>query len=880
MTVRRVGKRLLALVRKRRLDRELENEIIAHLELAERDAIARGSSPDEARQVARKRFGGIEQVKEEHRDRRSFRWIETLLSDLRYGLASLRHAPGFTAVVVSVLALGVGANVAMFSVVDAVLLRPLPFPQPDRIVGVWEAPQPGAVNATSAPGFLDWNRLATTEFEALSAEQSISVALTNNQGAIRLAGKAVTASYFQVFATRAQLGRTFTPEDGSPGAAPAIVLSHAAWQSEFGGDPDILNRRPILDGVPHQIVGVLPPGVFDRDETRFWKPLIFTPGQQVREIHWLTVYGRLRDGVTTARASERLQAIFAALNQARPIDDRKGTIVVEPVARLLVGADLARSIYVAFGAVALVLLIACANTVNLLLAKAASRRRELAVRSALGASRGRLIAQLLTESVALCLIGGAAGIAIAGLLIRAAKPLLADSLPFTADVSLDLRVLSFAGVVALGVALLAGAFPALRASCSDVAEAMNRSVRGSSGAHARLRRAIVIGEVALSLVLVCGALLLLRSLLKLQGLDTGVRMENVVTMSVDLPAARYPAPENAAVFYRALAQRLEAAPGVTQVGLSTHLPLQWIGNGEAILVPGISELVRVRFKRVDPGYFRTLGIPVMAGRGITSRDGDGSPRVIVINQALAARLAEAARITDPIGKVVRLSTPGYLDKKEFIPEVEVVGVIRSERVSSPGYPDPAVVYVPLAQAPSPQLRLVIRTGANLSAVMPAIREALRDIDSSLPLADVTTMEQVRDRTLSGASRPAGLIGAFAALAVLLAAIGLYGVLSHTVTLRRREIGIRMALGAGASVVLSQVLRNALSMVAVGLVLGLLGTFALTRVMKGLLFEVSPLDPVALTVACVSMLLIGLLAGFIPARSAAKLDPVETLREEG
>ncbi len=242
MTVRRVGKRLLALVRKRRLDRELENEIIAHLELAERDAIARGSSPDEARQVARKRFGGIEQVKEEHRDRRSFRWIETLLSDLRYGLASLRHAPGFTAVVVSVLALGVGANVAMFSVVDAVLLRPLPFPQPDRIVGVWEAPQPGAVNATSAPGFLDWNRLATTEFEALSAEQSISVALTNNQGAIRLAGKTVTASYFQVFATRAQLGRTFTPEDGSPGAAPAIVLSHAAWQSEFGGDPDILNR--------------------------------------------------------------------------------------------------------------------------------------------------------------------------------------------------------------------------------------------------------------------------------------------------------------------------------------------------------------------------------------------------------------------------------------------------------------------------------------------------------------------------------------------------------------------------------------------------------------------------------------------------------------
>ncbi|HZT30930.1 MAG TPA: ABC transporter permease [Bryobacteraceae bacterium] len=880
MTLRRVIGRLRALASRRRLDRELENEILAHLELAERDALARGLSAEEARRAARLRFGGVEKMKEEHRDQRSFRGIETLLRDLRYGLASLRRAPGFTATVVSVLALGIGANVAMFSVVDAVLLRPLPFPQPDRIVRVWEAPRPGVVNATSTPDFLDWQRLASPVFEALSAEQSISAALTGPADAIRLAGKAVTPDYFRVFSTGALLGRTFVPEDGRPGAAPVIVLSHAAWQNVFGGDPGILRRRPILDGEPRQVVGVLPPGAFDRDETRFWKPLILLPDQQVRDIHWLTVYGRLRGGVSVARAAERMQAIYAALADTRSVHDREGAIVVEPLARLLVGSGLRRSILVAFGAVALVLLIACANVVNLLLARAASRGRELAVRAALGASRGRLVAQLLTESLLLCLLGGVAGAATAALLIRAASSILAQSLPFTADVRLDLRVVSFAGAVVLGVALLAGTLPALRASFGNLAASLNRTGRGSSGVHARMRRAIVVSEVALSLVLVMSALLLLRSLLNLQQIDTGVHIKNVITMSLDLPAAAYPAPGNAARFYQALSQRLAAAPGVSQAGLSTCLPLEWISNGEAIVLPGVSELLRVRFKRVDPGYFHALGIPVLAGRGITAGDREGAPRVMVINQALASRLAELGRMQDPVGRVVRVSTPGYLETKVFIPEVRIVGVIRSERVSSPGDPDPPVVYVPLAQAPSPQVKLVIRTALATAAVMPAIREAVRDVDPNLPLGDIATMQQVRDRTLWGVSRPAGLIGAFALVAVLLTATGLYGVLAHTVTLQRREIGIRMALGARSAAVLSQVLRHALRLVAVGLAFGLLGTVALTRVMKSLLFEVSPLDPVALAAACASMALLGLLAGFLPARRAAGVDPADTLREEG
>jgi putative ABC transport system permease protein len=872
--------KLAAIWNGRRLDDDLEEDIRAHLALAEEEAVARGLSTEDARMEARRQFGGIVQMREEHRDRRSFRLLETIAKDLRYGLASMRRTPGFTAVVIGVLALGIGGTVAMFSVVDAVLVKPLPFAAPDRIVAVWEAPRPGAVNATSVPQFLAWQRLAG-EFMTLAAEQDFSAALNDPNGPVRLAGKRVTAEYFKVFGTSAALGRTFRPGEDQAGAEPVVVMSHGAWRAHFGGDLNILQKRVLLNGESYLVIGVLEPSAFDRGETEFWTPLIFHEAEKSAVTHWLMLYGRLRNGLSVEQAGQKMQAIYAALAADSSMDeDKTAAVVVRPLSQLLLGSDLQRSIKVAFGAVLLVLFIACANVANLLFARGAARRTELAVRAALGAGRGRLIAQLLTECLALCVLGGAAGVAVAVALIKLAKPILAQSLPFTADVRPDGDALLFAIVVVLGVALLTGALPAWQTSLGDLANSLRQAVRGSSGAHLRIRRTIVIGEVALSLVLVCGALLLSRSLLNLQRVDAGVRIENVVTTSVDLSSDAYGTPEKAARFYAELTRRLQTAPGVMRVGMASFLPMHWISNGEGIFVPSAEKQVMIRQKRIDAGYLAALDIPVLAGRGITDRDRLGGPRVMLINQALAKRLADVANIQKPVGTVVRLTGSNYSGKLGTMTDVQIVGVIRSEQTASPGAPDPVVVYVPLAQVPQPHVNLLIRTLSHSVAVMPGVRKAVSAVDPNLPLGEVATMQEIKNETLSGVSRPAGLIAGFAGVAVLLAGVGLYGVISYSLTQRRRELGIRVALGARPAALLGHVLRGALGMVSVGLVFGLAGAVGLTRILRSFLFEVSPLDPVSLALGCLAMASIGVLSALVPARRAARIDPVVSLREEG
>ncbi|HLK17730.1 MAG TPA: ABC transporter permease [Bryobacteraceae bacterium] len=878
MKLRFAAARLAALFRKPRLDRELDGEILAHIEMAERDAIAAGLSPEEARREARREFGGIEQMKEEHREQRSVRWVENLWRDVRYGLASLARDPGFAAITVGLLALGMGANTAMFSIVDAVLLKPLPFPEPERMVRVVETPAPGERNPTTTFTFLDWKRQRDI-FAALSVESMTKAAVETGGTPARLTGKLVSADYFDVFAVKPAAGRAFAGGEDQPGAPMVVVISHALWQSMFGGDPGILNRELRLDGVPHKIIGVLPAGAFDRDEAVFWKPQIFTAEQMNRGPHIWDVIGRLRAGMTIGQAQAKMNLLRANMSEVLA-NFKDWGFGVEPFGKILVGDQLRQSIYLTFGAVLTVLLIACANVANLVLAKGVTRRKEMALRASLGASRGRLIAQLLAENLVLCVLGGIAGVGLAYIVLRAAGPLVAESLPFTSELALDGRVLGFGAFVVMAALILTGLLPSLQTSFGKLSSALNQTSRGASGSRAALRRSIVIAEVAASVVLISGAALLFKSLEKLQRVDAGVRIDHVITVSADLPMTAYPTPESAARFYDAVVQRLRAVPGVEQATVTQRLPLEGAAWGEYVHVPGVSEPLLVRVKMIDAGYFDTFGIPVKLGRGIQARDRTGAPPVMVINERAAQDLAGKFNFVNPVGRLVGIDLTGYGPIPETYRDVQIVGMIRNERTAGLNGPIQPVVYVPFAQVPQQNINLAVRTQIDPLALVAGIREAVRQVDPHLPLGVVMTMEQVKQRSMLWAKQPTWVVVAFAAIAALMAALGLYGVLANTVTQQRREIGIRMALGARPGDVVSQTLRSAFGMLVLGMAAGLGGAFAVSRALKSLLFEVSALDPIALGAACVAMALIGLVAAWVPARRAAGVDPMGVLREEG
>ena len=883
MSVRRLVLRLLALVRRDRLDRELDDEVQAHLELAEHHGLARGLSPEEARLEARRAFGGIPQMKEVHRDDRSARWLEHVIGDIRYGIVSVRRDPVLTMVAISVLALGIGANTAMFSLVDGVLFRPLPFPDPERIVRVWETPTATTSNSTTTRNFVEL-KARSQSFEALSAESTSTATVEVNGTPTRLNGRYVSADHFSVFGIQPLLGRNFRPEEDQPGADRVIVLSHAAWQAHFGGDPGVLGRTILLDNDPHEVIGVLPPGAFDRlrsrpldDPASFWRLNAFDQEELRASMHWLNPVGRLKPGVTVQQAQNELLGIRAQIADLIPAWKQAWSVKVEPFDELLIGDRLRQSIYIALGAVVFVLLIACANITNLLLAQGAARRQEMAVRAALGASRGRIAAQLLTESLVLGVLGGIAGVALATLLVQAAVPLL-PVMPFTAEVTLNWRVLAFATATAVAVSVTVGLLPAVRLASGAEAAALNSAARGSSGAHERTRRTIVAAEVAVSVMLICGAFLLFKSLARLQLVDVGARIENVITMSIDLPRDRYPSGNLLAAFYPTLIERVNAIPGVISASLAGDMPLEGTG-GENLRMPGRDERLMVRFKRADSAYFATLGIPVVAGRGFTTSDRAGAPNVAVVNESLARRLRDRFGMADPVGQTVDLPLLGFGRDRRAI--MTIVGVIGNERVQSDlRAPAEDVAYVPIAQAPRMQVKLAVRTQGEATAVFPAVREAVRQLDDRLALADVRTMEDIWAGSLSGLREPVWLLGIFAAVSALLAALGLYGVLAHSVTQRRREIGIRMALGARANDVVSLVVRGTLSMVGVGLLCGLAGAAALTRVMRTLLFEVSALEPSAFVFGGVVMAAFALAAALVPARRASRVDPSTALRTDG
>jgi predicted permease len=885
MSIRYRLARLLALVRANRIDRELDDEVCAHLELAEHDAIARGLDPIEARREAMRQFGGIAQMKEIHRDDRSVRWLENFVKDVRYALAGLRREPGFASIAIGVLALGIGANTAVFSIVDAVLLKPLPFRDPERVVRMWETPTAASSNSTTAQNFIELRRRLHT-FEVLSGETDVNATAEIFGEPVRLQGRRVSANHFDVFGVAPILGRTFREEEDRPGADDVLILSHAAWQQRFGGALDILDQKVRLDGVPFRIIGVMPPGVLDRDRRHpdmafvsFWRPLALKPEEIASGAHFLAPVGRLKAGVTIADAQLDMAAARADIADLIPQWKKDWSVIVEPFDAALIDGSLRQSLYVALGAVVLVLLIACANLTNLLLARGAARHKEIALRAALGASHGRLIAQLLTESMVLGALGGLAAVALAAGLLRAAMPLLPVAIPFTASIEMDMRVLIFAAAIALVVSALVGLLPALRLSAASAAEALNQGSRGSSGRHDGVRRVIVGAEFAVSIVLICGSILLFKSLMRLQQVDIGVRAENVVTASVDISRDKYPTADAAAGFYDRLVETVEAIPGVESAAVAGDVPLEGTGGENLRLPAGGDARLSVRFKRAGPSYFETMGIELLTGRTFTRSDRRGSAYVTLINEALAADLAATFGMRDPVGQLVDLPAIGFATPTERQP-MQIIGIVRNELVRNDlraGFE--GIAYVPIAQAPILWTKLAVRTRLDARAIVPQLRAALHDVDDRVALAEVRTVEQLRELSLSGAREPAWLIGIFAALSVVLAALGLYGVVAHAVTQQRREIGIRMALGASSANVLSMVVRHVMTTIALGLMAGLAGAFAVTRVIRTLLFEVSPLDPFAFTVATVAMAMVAIAAALVPANRATRVDPTTALRAE-
>lgn len=807
-----------------------------------------------------------------------------LSQDLRYGFRSLVKARGFTVVAVLTLALGIGANSAIFSFVDGVLLKPLPYQDPDRIVLVWEKPPGGGNNVVSAMNFLDWRAQSNT-FEIMAASTGGSMTLSERGEPALLRIGRVSAGYFDVFGIKPAIGRTFEAGEDEPGRHRVVVLSHQSWQTQFGGDRGIVGQKIVLDGEPYTVVGVMPRGTaFDRGFNKMWRPLAFGPNERTRNFHWLQIFARLKPGVPIEQARAEMDGIGGRIAADHPDSNKGWGVSVIRYADVFVGRQLKQSLYVLLTAVGMLMLIACANLANLTLARGTSREREVAVRAAIGAGRGRLVRQFLTESVLLALIGGAVGIGVGYGMILALEALLPPfTLPRDVSVRMDVRVLGFALGLSVATGLLFGLAPALSATRPDLSSAMREGGRGSSGesGRRRLRSALVVVEVALAFMMLVGGGLLVRSFFEMMNVPLGFDPANVLTLRLPIAKSRFGSPAEMTAHVRELMARIEAVPGVRGAAAADALPLQGFNNGMPFLIAGRPVVDRANrqscgFKMVQASYFQVLGIRVIKGRGFTDRDLKASAPVAVINQTMANQFFKDQ---DPIGQRVLIQeiVPGSPALGPEIPW-EVVGVIADERTASLEGTTRPGVYVPFEQSPSPSVGAVVRGSADAEALSRAITQAVHAVDRNQVVSDVRTLDQIKDESAASNRLRTTLIAVFAGLALLLAAVGIFGVISYTVAQRTHEIGVRAALGASTTALLRLVLTSGIVLAASGLAVGLAGALALTRLLASLLVGVSAQDPLTLGVSAAVLAAVALLACYIPARRAARLDPLAALRE--
>lgn len=873
----RALRRVRALLTSSARDRELNEELAFHIEMETAKNVERGFDAAQAHTLAVRKFGGVARYRDEARDARGVRALEDFVGDLRIGLRGLLRNRVYAAVAIITLGIGIGGTTAVFGAVYGVLLAPLPFTDADRVVSVWETnTRAGTPQEVSPANFLDW-RTRARSFAHLGAAEPYSLDYIGPDGPERFQTSLVTEGYFDALGVHPVLGRTFLPEEFVQGRHHVVLLSEALWRRRFGGDSGLVGRTLVLDSIPRTVVGIVPRAfTFPYDEDA-WQPKIFRPDEREdRQSAYWTVVGRLHDGTTLAAAQSEMRQIGAALGREHPTTNANTGAAVVSIRETLIGR-VRSALLILFGAVGFVLLIACANVASLQLVQAVRRRRELAIRSAIGAGRTRLARQLFAENVLLALFGGGVGVALAhwGLVgIRAIAP---DDLPRVAELRTSPVVLAFALVMTLASSLLFGLAPMLEAGRLKLSDALTSSGRAVSAARTtrRAHNALVVSEVALALVLLVGAGLLVRSFRALMGVDRGFDARGVLVATLQT-WSYYPTPTLRVAYSRDATARLAAIPGVTAAGMTSSLPLAVsIGQERAgIRIEGqppacAGETPTAHVTATTPGFFDVLRIPLREGRMLAAADGDGAARVAVVNETFARRFFPEGRA---LGQHVAFAFMG--------PPVmrEIVGVVADIRHDGPAAEARPSVFVPHAHAPTGAMHLVVRTTGDRREMDRAIRTELTALNGVMPLSDMTTLDALLGGSLRERRFHLSLLGAFSVMALVLAAVGIYGLVSTATSARTHEIGVRVAIGARAADVSWMVLRQGAVLTIAGIALGVAGAIGLTRLLSGMLFHVTPLDVMTFGGASALLLLAAVLACWIPARRAAAVDPIAALRE--